>query len=309
MKRNEVLKTVVILQAVCMIALAGFVMAKAWPLPSANGNVRDTEEQDDGAVAVVGNQVISKDRLTEELIEQYGDAVLRQLMIRQAIELEAEASGLAVAQEEANDELKRSAEGYENEEQFFDVMKEQLGMSRQQVMEDIRYRLLLQKIAVKDIPVSDEEVRQYIEDHPERFGEKRQYHLLWIVTATRAQAENILSRLESGEDFSELAGTYSIDEFTSQSGGDLGLVDADDPFYDEAVLSAASGMAIAEIAGPIELEEGYAVIELAGTRSTAALTGERLLELARKELALERAKPQQELEDELLSRYDAAIMK
>ena len=68
-------------------------------------------------------------------------------------------------------------------------------------------------------------------------------------------------------------------------------------------------MAIAEIAGPIELEEGYAVIELAGTRSTAALTGERLHELARKELALERAKPQQELEEALLYRYDAAIMK
>lgn len=317
MRRNEVLKTVVILQAVCMIALAGFVMAKAWPLPGANGNVRDaekpveqgTEEQEDDVVAVVGDRVIPKSKLNEELIKQYGDAVLRQLMVRHAIDLEAEASGLAVTQEETNDELERSAEGYENEEQFFSVMKEQLGMSKQQVLEEIRYRLLLQKITVRDVPVTEGEIKQYIADHPERFGEQRQYHLLWIVTATRAQAENILSRLESGEEFAELASAYSIDEYTSQNGGDLGFIEADDPFYDEAILSAAADMAIAEIAGPIELEDSYAIIQLAGTKTNSALTGQRLFDIARKELSLERARPQQEIEDELLSRYDAAIMK
>ncbi|MEK3885246.1 peptidylprolyl isomerase [Paenibacillus sp. PL2-23] len=317
MKSNEILKTVVIVQAVCMIALAGFVMVKLWPVPGAAGPARDVdkpagpgiENQEEGVVAQVAGRSITKERLTEELIRQYGDAALRQLMVRHAIDAEAESAGLSVGQGDIDRELQRSAEGYESVEQFYTFMKEQLGMSKEQVWEEIRYRLLLERIAMRDIPVSDEEIDQYIAEHPERYGEKRRYHLRWIVTTTWVQANGIMSRLENGEVFAELASQYSIDEFTSQNGGDLGLIDADDPFYDAAVLEAAANMELAEIAGPIELEQGYAILELAGMEATSAPTGERLYELARRDLVLELAKPQQELEEELLAKHDAVIMK
>lgn len=324
MKRSEVLKAVVILQAVCMIVLTGMVAVKVWPLPGLRGDEQGTgkpevpvEQGSEGpvtgdgltVVASVGGEPITKGQLTEELHTQYGEAVLRMMMVRLAIDKEAEATGLNLTQAETERELTRSAEGYESEEEFFRVMKEQLGMSEAQVMEDIKYRLLMEKITVRDNPVTDEEIEHYIEGHPEQFGSRDQYHLQWIVTATRAQAESVLAMLEDGEDFAAMARTYSMDAYTAESGGDLGMIDADDPFYDAAILSTAAGMAVAEIAGPIELEEGYAIIELVGRRSTSGLTGELLYEEARKQLALERARPQPELEDELLARYDAVIMK
>lgn len=314
----------VILQAICMIALTGMVMVKVWPLPGLKSGEQEntgkpTVEQDnDGravnsdsqaVVAAVGGKTITVSQLTDELFEQYGNAMLRIMMVRLAIDLEAEASGLELTQVEIQQELTRSTEGYESEEQYFQVMKDQLGMSKTQVMDEIKYRLLMEKITVRDNPVTDDEIERYIDNHPERFGSSEQFHLQWIVTATRAQAESVLAMLEDGEDFAELASVYSIDIYTSENGGDLGLIEADDPFYDEAVLDAAAGMEIAEITGPIELEEGFAIIELVGRESASGLTGEQLYQAARKQLALERARPMQELEDELLERYGAAFMK
>lgn len=321
MKRNEVLKAVVILQAVCMIALTGMVMVKVWPLPGLKSGDQENSGKPDipvqeesgtnsqAVVASVGGKTITMSELTDELLEQYGDAVLRMMMVRIAIDKEAEASGLTLTPDEVELELARSAEGYGSEEEYFKVMKEQLGMSKTQVMDEIRYRLLMEKITVRDYPVTDDEIERYIDEHPEQFGSREQYHLKWIVTSTREQAESVLAMLEDGEDFAELASKYSIDAYSAENGGDLGLIEADDPFYDEAVLSAAAGMAVAEIAGPIELEEGYAVIELAGKKSTSGLTGDQLYQAVRRQLALERARPMRELEDELLTRYGAAIMK
>lgn len=318
MKRNEVLKAVVILQAVCMIALTVMVMVKVWPLPGLkNGGQEDTgdkpgipaQQDSEAVVAAVGGKTITESELADELLQQYGDAVLRMMMVRLAIDKEAEASGLSVTSEEIGQELVRMTEGYESEEQYFQVMQEQLGMSKAQVMDELKYRLLMEKIIVRGNPVTDDEIERYIEDHPEQFASREQYHLRWIVTTTLAQSESVLAKLEDGEDFAELASAYSIDAYSAENGGDLGLIDADDPFYAEAVLQAAEGMAVSEVTGPIELEEGYAILQLAGRKSTSGPTGEQLYETARKQLVLERAKPMQELEDELLDRYGAAIMK
>lgn len=322
MKKYEVLKAVVILQAVCMIALTGMVMVKVWPSLGIRGNEqeekpespldRGSEDSKPGGertIAIVGGKPITESQLVAELYNQYGDAVLRAMMVRQAIQLEAEASELHISQDELDSELAKSADGYDSEEQYFAVMEEQLGLSKKQLLEEIRYRLLMEKITIRDIAITDGEVERYIEEHAERFAPKQKLHLQWIVTDTRQQANDILKKLADGEEFAELAKAYSKDEFTANSGGDLGMIDADDPFYDESMLATALDMSIAEIAGPVELGEGFAILELIGRESTSALTGQRLLDTARKQLAMERAKPQTELEDELLERYEAAIVK
>ncbi|MFD0591136.1 peptidylprolyl isomerase [Paenibacillus sp. GCM10027627] len=324
MKRYEVLKTVVILQAVCMIALTGMVMVKVWPFPAIRDNDHNAEKPGGGshdgdsglwngdeseAVASIGGVSISKGQLLQELLRQHGDAALRVIMVRKAIDLEAKDLGLEVTHLELDRELAASVEGYESEERFFAVMKEQVGLTRSQVLDEMRYRLLMEKIAAHTVLVSDEEVDRYLEENPGQLGPRLQLHLQWIVTSTIEQAEDLLQKLENGDDFAELAKQFSIDEFTAESGGDLGLIDADDPFYDELVLSTAKGMDIAEIVGPIAIDQGYAILELIGRKTTSGLTGQLLLEGLRMKLALEKAGPIEDAEDRLLKKYGALILK
>ncbi|GKU77048.1 peptidylprolyl isomerase [Paenibacillus sp. L3-i20] len=332
MKRYEVLKVVVILQAVCMIALTGMVLAKVWPQSDKEEN-EQTEKLDppphqgdgvedqggadkwnnakhgDQIVATVNGKPITRAQLSDELYKQYGNNVLRQMMVRLAIDLEVDASNIVLSQEELERELALLAEGYGSEDLYFAAMKDQLGMSKAQVMGEMRYRILMEKIAISNISISDSDVEEYMEAHPEQFDPKLQLHLLWIVTDTQAQAESLLEKLADGEDFAQLARDYSQDEFTADDGGDLGMIDADDPFYNDVMLKIANEMSIAEIEGPIALDEGFAIIQLAGRQTNSGPTGVHLYNAVRKKLALEQAKPLRELEDELLERYGAAILK
>lgn len=322
MRKVEVLKVVVILQAICLIALTGAVLVKMWPQAFGRSTQADAAppgEEGDGAgtavrsddeeVATIGGQAITRRQLTDELYKQFGDTVLRTLMLRMAMDMEASANNIKVTQEDIDRELAASAEGYESEERFFTVMEEQLGLSREQVLEDIRYKLLLEAITASTVEVADDEAAAYIEQHPEQFAPKSEYHLRWIVTETRKQADSIISKLTEGEPFDVLAQEYSMDEFTRETGGDLGFIAADDPFYDGAMLAEAGMLAIGETAGPIEMQLGYAVIELLGVKSTEGLSGQRLVESVRKQLALERAMPIAEMEEELLQRYGAMEMR
>lgn len=329
MRRYNWLKTVVIVQAVCMIALTGAVIVKVWPLPALRGNMQteppslpdegpggndsqgQSQDNAEEAVAKVGDTLITRQQLDEELYRQHGDEVLRSMLLRHAIDLESEAAGLRVLDDEMDRELAVAAEGYDTVEQFLKVMKEQLGMSKQEVRRDMKYRLLMEKLIIRDIVVTDEEVEQYIALHPEQFEPRLQLHLQWIVTATEAQALELLERLADGESFAELASAYSLDEFTSDSGGDLGIIEADDPFYDEAMLQAAREMEVAEVAGPIAMSdsEGYCIVQLSGRNVTEKMNGRRMHDAVRKQLALERAKPMQKLEEELLQKHGAVVMR
>ena len=316
MRKYEVLRAVVILQAVCMVVLAVVVIVRVWPGndrlpdgdPAGPGQTpNDSSQQADKQriIAKVGAEKITLADLENELHKQYGDSVLRTLMVHKAIDLEAEASKLSISSEEQSLELEKMIEGYDNEARFYEVMQEQLGMTKEQVLEDLRYRLLMEKIVVRSIDVTDEEVDRYIADHPEEFEARMQLHLQWILTETSKEANSVLELLTDGEEFTELARTYSIDSFTAESGGDLGLIDAEDPFYNQDMLETASRLQVAEMAGPIKVDGGYAVIRLIERQMTTQITGRRLHDAVRKQLALERADSMTELEDKLLDKYDA----
>ncbi|NIK80111.1 foldase protein PrsA [Paenibacillus castaneae] len=326
MKKYEVLRAVVILQAVCMVVLTVVVVVKVWPGNDRlrpQTNVGSGEESTDSskhgstplvdaaeqAVARIGTESISAAELIEQLYQQYGDTVLRTIMVHKVIDLEAKASKLTVSSEEMESELEKSYEAYDGEKRFYDVMLEQVGMTKEQVLEDLRYKLLLEKIAIRGIHVSDEEVDRYITNNPDEFTARLQLHLQWIVTESEKEASSVLGLLASGEDFAMLAKTYSIDAFTADAGGDIGLIDADDPFYNRNMLDAASHLQVAETAGPIEVDGNYAIIRVVERQTTTGMTGRKLHDSVRKQLALEHAGSLTDVEDNLLDKYEAVIVK
>lgn len=318
MRNFGVLKTIVVLQAVCMIVLSVVVVVKLSPIVTPDsdgetkahsgsdaGNEGNTSDGQGNIAATVGGYPILMGELEQKLYSQYGESVLRTMMVRKAIDLEAEAQQLDVSAEEQERELAAIIAGYDDEEAFYQVMEEQLGMSRDEVLEDLKYKLLLEKIAILPVALTEADVEQYISEHSEQFSSRLQLHLQWIVTNTNSRAEDVLDRLAAGDDFTELAKTYSTDEFTAELGGDLGLIDSDDPFYDADMMDTASRLQTGEMAGPLKVDEGYAIIRVTERQKTSGLTGRFLYDAARKQLALTRAKPLEEIEDQLLLKYGA----
>lgn len=89
--------------------------------------------------------------------------------------------------------------------------------------------------------------------------------------AARAEAEAARQRVADGEDFAAVA-TELSDDFTSQIGGELGWFGADNPAYGD-YFDALAGAEAGDIVGPVEIDGGFAVLELLERREATTEGG------------------------------------
>lgn len=316
MKKYDVLKIVIILQAVGMFALASFAIWQLWPnLQSRSAELEGSTVEDDRnliedeIVAVIADKNITKQQLIDELMELYGDQTLQQLLLHLTIELAAHDKAITLTDHELDEAITEASSGYESKEQYFQMMKEQLGLSQKRVIEDIRDHELLVKIAIADVEVSDEEIASYIESHPEQFQQKQQFRLSWIVSENDSDANEVMNKLTQGADFADMASQYSIDIYSAEMGGDLGEIAYNDPFYDKNMLAEASNMQVGDIVGPISTEDGYAILFLAGRYISEQLTEEQQQQKAKVEVALQKVRSLMDVQQQLMNEYAIAIKK
>lgn len=143
----------------------------------------------------------------------------------------------------------------------FDDFIEQSGMSAEDVEQQIRdlvRRERLQEELAADVEVDDEDVAAFYEENREsRYERASARH---ILVETEEEAQEVLDRLEAGEDFAEVAQDVSTDTGSAERGGELGEFGRGQmvPAFDEAVFNAEVG----EIVGPVETDFGFHVIEV-----------------------------------------------
>jgi foldase protein PrsA len=274
-------------------------------------NEHEPEEKQGGreAVATFNGQVVTEDEWVEEMKRTHGQKVLVQLLNQKAVEAEAKALRIRVAPEEIEDKIKADAAGYESEEAYYQAMFAQLGLTSEDIKTEAAYQLTLEKIAIVNIRIGDEEVDRYIDQHREELEPKKKYELAWIKLKTRKEANKTLDRLERGVDFGKLAEELSLDEYTRMQGGKLGLIEEDDPFVPEELLAAAKGLEAGDIAGPIRLkDDGYAVIQVINIEKDRQPGRAEIRASVRKQLALNEAVPLTDLEAALREKYGAKLI-
>lgn len=263
---------------------------------------------EDPVIATIGSREFKLSVLEAQLLDKYGSELLNQLLDREALRLEADEQGIKISREEVDAELKSMRQGYDSEEQFYDSMLTQLGLSKEDIREDVYYKLVLEKIATKNIEISDREVQEYINAHPEEFSALSLLRIQKIVNETDDQAQRTLELAQSGTDFGTLAKERSLDTLTASDEGDLGWVEDNDPFISQEILVAARKLAIGELAGPISTEEGFVVIRLKDKREQSKGSPEEIEISVRKMLALQNAPPMQEIVQSLRSKFNAIIL-
>ncbi|MFQ5525289.1 MAG: peptidyl-prolyl cis-trans isomerase [Thermoanaerobaculia bacterium] len=163
------------------------------------------------------------------------------------------------------------------------------------------------------IRVEPDELRAYYDENQDDFSQPEQVrarHILLQVNAdrsadqARSELENAKQRILAGEDFAALAAELSEDPGSKQRGGDLGLFGrgAMVEGFENAAFSTAPG----ELAGPVQTDFGYHLIEVlerndGGLRpyqEVESLIEQRLLGERSREVAEEKA---QELSQKIAS--------
>jgi len=212
-------------------------------------------------VATVDGEKILQTELDEALRSQYGAEMLNTLIDNKIIELEAKKEDITVSDDAIKAEYDELLESYGGE----DALQETLdanGLTKDSVQDNIRMYLLTKNVIANSIDISDEELKQYFEENKADYGQQEQVAASHIFLEDEETAKEVEAKLKAGEDFAELAKTYSIDTDTSEDGGDLGYISRGQ--MDEQFEEAAFALGKDEVSGVVQSVEGYHIIKVTG---------------------------------------------
>lgn len=233
------------------------------------GLEQDKGQNNNEIVAIVNGQKIAREQLGDFLISAYGDMALDFLIKKRLVNQEAKKNDVQVTEDEINERLKKNAEFQIDRmmRQYNLASKEDLelelfksGMTldklRKNIMESfenqIEIQLIVEKILLKDITYTEDELREAYE---EIFGEK--IHARQIVLKTRKKAEEVLLKLGGGADFAKLAEKESIDRASAARGGEM------IPFGPNSVLGkAVASLKKGQFSNIIETGYGYHILQV-----------------------------------------------
>ncbi len=120
---------------------------------------------------------------------------------------------------------------------------------------------------VKDINVTEEEIKAYYEENKEdKFSTGPGAQMYHILVNTEEEALKVKERLNNGEDYAAIAAELNPDS-TSQTGGSLGFVEYENPNYDQDFLAGAKNLKEGEISDPVKTQFGYHIIKVTDVRN------------------------------------------
>lgn len=108
-------------------------------------------------------------------------------------------------------------------------------------------------------PLTDEDVQT---EYEARAGQFEQVSASHILVPTEAEAQDVIARLDAGEDFADIATEVSQDPGSAQAGGSLGLAPRGSyvPEFEAAIWDGPATPG--EILGPVETQFGFHVIRV-----------------------------------------------
>lgn len=159
---------------------------------------------DKANVATVNGQPITRQQLTLRLLEFYGEEALEQMANREVLLQSSKAQNVTISDDEAEKLFKAVRVKFRTVEDW-DTFLVRSHLSEKQLRDEVRYNALMERVALKESPVTE--------------GDLQQYDVRMIVAATEEKAEGIAKELEAGEDFGKMASFFSTDSVGRTSGG------------------------------------------------------------------------------------------
>ncbi len=201
----------------------------------------------------------SKEILREEIIEKL---VLDELQLQMATRV-----GIRISDAELNQTFIRIASGNNMElEEFIDYLRSQ-GTSYENLRENIKRQMLIQRVqqgrVSSEVSITDKEFEGFLQTDDSIKSLEPEIQLGQILVKTKEEANEILLKLDSGEDFQQLAINFS----KSSSARNGGLLDWKRPSeMAELFANAVDGKDKNWISKPLESGAGFHIIKLIDKR-------------------------------------------
>lgn len=220
-----------------------------------------SQQQDSSVVATVNGEVLTRDDLYAVMYEMVGSDALEELITKRLLFQEAERLGITVSEEEVAAELQVVIDqDFQGSEEVFKNVLEYHGITYENYRERVHFSILLRAVALSIIDYSADDTFKFYEENRHLFMLPDEVEANHILVETEQEAQYIVTLLEDGADFAELARQYSLDLGNKDQGGYLGyfgrgvMVEE----FEDTVFSLQVG----EISDPVQTDFGYHIIQL-----------------------------------------------
>lgn len=146
--------------------------------------------------------------------------------------------------------------------------KEQMELAQRQIL----ITLLIEQEVDQKLSITEADVRGYYDSHPDEFGPQETRRVRHILVRTQKEAEKVLKLKREGVSFRTLAADYSLDP-SKENGGELGWITKGQVVaeFGDAAFAIPGKWGLA---GPVQSEFGFHVIQLMDTKISEAISFE-----------------------------------
>ena len=206
-----------------------------------------------------------------------------QIVAEKLLAKQAQALQLEVTEQQVDAAVEDIKTRNQFSEEALDRALSEQGLDRKTFRAQIRreletYQVLQFKVRGR-VKVSDEDLKNYYQTHPQEFGGEEEVHVRHIFlpleenapaadeASVRAQGAKVLQRLKTGEDFARVARDVSKGP-SAEDGGDLGWLRRGT--IQKALEEAAFALKDGQISGLIRAGPGLHVVKVEGRRRGGA---------------------------------------
>jgi len=235
--------------------------------------------------------------LREDYRGQLVYSALTTLINSNLLYMKAVSAGVEASDDEVQDEYLKMTQKFKDEKElksYFDTIHVDETTVIKELHRNLVISKLIDQVVRAGIKITPEEMAEYYKTHPNEFKHPDIVRTSQILIESdgspetdakaKRQAEEILKRIEQGEDFADLARKYSKSPSASQ-GGDLGYSskEALTPDYAEAAFSMPVGKTRL-----IKTDQGYRILKVTDRKKEGVSTLEEAEESLREFLANEK---------------------
>jgi foldase protein PrsA len=190
---------------------------------------------------------ITKAELYESMKDKYGEQALQELLYQKVL-----AKNYKVTDKEVDDKVAELKE--ELGENFELVLQQNQLKDENELKKILKDQLLMEKAALKDVKVSEEEVKKRYDEY------KPEIKASHILVEDEKTAKEVKTKLDGGAKFEDLAKEYSKDPGSAANGGDLGFFGPGKmvPEFEEA----AYALEVNKISEPVKSQHGFHIIKV-----------------------------------------------
>jgi parvulin-like peptidyl-prolyl isomerase len=236
------------------------------------------QEEDHDVVIVVGSRHITLEELEKDIEfvcggldvpelqwDQFRNQLAEQVIGQYLILEYGKEKGILVAEEELRSALMEVNREYTESGLKNALLREYVDVDqwKDRFKEKLLVDKVLKNVTENILPPSYQDIEKYYGEHGEEFRFPRMLRFKQILTRTKEAAEDLLGRIENGEDLSHLAREYSIAP-EADEGGAVGWVARE--HLDESMAKVLFSMSPGEVSPIIKTSYGYHLFEVLSVR-------------------------------------------